>query len=275
MANTLQQLGAVAEEYDAPILCAGDIFHHWRTAPELINFAINFLPKMYAIPGQHDLPLHNMELIHKSAYWTMCLIGRVTPVHHQVPLAIENNIVIHAFPWGTTIEPMEDESKKYHVAICHEYFWNASHSFPGAPEEQEMGRYKDKIQGYHGVAYGDNHKGFKTKVNGIEVLNCGAFFRRTSDEKTYEPSIGLLCASGKIIRHYFKTSHEKFSTLEDEEIGIRKVLKSQDMDSFLSGLRETGEKQFDFLEAIEYSMKKKVVSNEVRRIILECLGKDK
>jgi len=275
MARTLNELKGVSEHYGAPILCGGDVFDHWRADPELVNFAINFLPEMYAIPGQHDLPLHNMDLIERSAYWTMVLIGRITPVYHKQPITIENNIILHAFPWGTTIEPQKEQSKKKHVAICHEYFWTDNHHFHGAPKENEASRYKKKIKGYHAVAYGDNHKGFLTKINGISVLNCGGFMRRTSDQKDYEPSIGLLCASGDIIQHRLQISHEKFTTLEEEEIGIRKVLKSQDMDNFLTGLHETATKSFDFLEAIEYAMKKTYVTDDVRRMILEALGKDK
>ncbi len=274
MAYTLTQMRALSERYTAPILCAGDLFDHWRAEPELINFAINYLPEMYAIPGQHDLPLHNIDLIKRSAFWTMVLVGRVTPVHFGKPLIAENNLVIHGFPWDTTIAPFEGESKKHHVAICHQYFWTNHHHFPGAPKEREAKVYRNKIKGYHAVAFGDNHKGFLTKINDTFVLNCGGFTRRKSDEENYEPQVGLLCRSGRIIIHKFKTSHEKFITLAEEEEGLRKMLRVNDMGDFLVGLSELQQQSFDFVEALNYAMEKKSVSNNIRRLILQALGRE-
>lgn len=275
MADSLRQLRVVSERYKAPILCAGDVFDRWRSDPELINFALNYLPEMYAIPGQHDLPLHNIDLIQRSAYWTMVLTGHIHPIVANQPTAAENDLVIHGFPWGTKIKPYTKKSKKYHVALCHDYFWTDTHCFPGAPITQEVGTYKKLIKGYHAVAFGDNHKGFQTEVNGIGVLNCGGFMRRKSDEIDYEPQVGLLCNSGQIIVHKLKTSHESFTTLEQEEEGLRKMLKAHDIDDFLTGLTELQQETFDFITALEFAMEEKMVSNEVRRLILGALEREK
>src|SRR5688572_18895632 len=44
-----------------PVICAGDIFDRWNPPPELVNFALRFLPNgMICVPGQHDLPNHNI-----------------------------------------------------------------------------------------------------------------------------------------------------------------------------------------------------------------------
>ena len=270
MVHPLRELEALAQRYNAPILCAGDVFDHWRAEPELVNFAINYLPEMYAIPGQHDLPLHNLNFIKKSAFWTMVLIGRITPVIEK-PLPIENNMVLHGFPFGSRIEPFTRDSNKLHVALCHEYFWIKEFSFPNAPEEHESRAYKNRIQGYHAVVFGDNHKGFLTKVNGIGVLNCGGFMRRTSDQKEYRPQIGLLCSSGNILLHRLKVGHESFTTLEEESLQIRRMLQAHDLSQFISGLSDLQTKSFDFLMAIETAMDRKMVSNDVREIIIEAL----
>jgi len=274
MRSSLQQLQQAAVHFNAPILCAGDLFDHWRASPELINFAINYLPEMYAIPGQHDLPLHNIDLIKRSAYWTMVLCGRVHHVEQTNPLVIENDIVLHGFPWDTKIEPFEGKSKKLHVALCHDYFWTDAHCYHTAPEDAEASKYRDKIKGWHAVAFGDNHKGFITKVNGIEVMNCGGFMRRKSDEKDYLPQVGLLCASGQIISHKLKVGHERFTTLQEEEEGLRKMLRVNDLQDFLMGLEDLQHKTFDFVDAIELAMKDKMIPHRVRRLILEALERD-
>ena len=85
MARPLEELRGLQENYDCPILCAGDVFNHWNNCPpELINWAIKHLPKMYAIPGQHDLPQHRLDDVRKSAYWTMVEAG----VIENLPLGL-------------------------------------------------------------------------------------------------------------------------------------------------------------------------------------------
>jgi len=273
MIRPLNELKALSERYAAPILCAGDVFDHWRAEPELINFALNALPKMYAIPGQHDLPLHNIDLITRSAYWTMVLVGKIIPVMHKMPLAAENKLVIHGFPWGTELTPQIEESSKRHVAICHQYFWTDQHCYQGAPRENEAGRFAQKVKGYQAVAFGDNHKGFLTSVSGVPVINCGGFMRRKSDEEEYQPQVGLLCENGQILIHKLRTSNEKFLTDEEDEEGLRKVLRANDMGDFLTGLTELQQKTFDFSQALEFAMREKMVSVEVRAMILEALGR--
>lgn len=274
MAHALKELQMLSTKYKAPILCAGDIFDHWRADPELVNFAIKFLPEMYAIPGQHDLPLHSMDLIKKSIYWTMVLVGKITPVIHNKPITAENNIVIHGFPWGTKIHPNKGKSKKFHIAICHDYFWINGHNYPGAKEKQKAERYKNLIKGYHAVGFGDNHKGFVTKVNGINVINCGTFMRRKADEEDYRPRVGLICESGAILRHGMKTSHETFTSPAEEERQIRQMLKVHDMQDFLTGLTELQKKSFDFIDALELAIEERMLNKKVRKVILEALRGD-
>lgn len=275
MKNPLRQLFVLSGRYRCPIICAGDVFDHWKAEPELINFAINYLPEMYAVPGQHDLPLHSMDLIKRSAFWTMVLVGKINPLMPGKPVVAENNMVIHGFPWGSKIKPFTGKSGKLQIGVCHEYFWDSNHCFPGAPKEKESKRYRDEVQGYHAVAFGDNHKGFLTEVGGTPVLNCGGFMRRSSDEVDYEPQVGLLCKSGKIMIHKLRTEDEKFTTLEEEDNGVRKMLKAHDMTDFISGLSELNQKSFDFVLALEMAMEEKMVTNGVRKLILEALGRDK
>jgi hypothetical protein len=61
-----------------PILCAGDIFDKWNSPPELIRFALEHLPDgMICVPGQHDLPNHSFEEIHRSAYGVLREAGKI------------------------------------------------------------------------------------------------------------------------------------------------------------------------------------------------------
>lgn len=275
MYRVLAQLRTAAEHYQVPILCAGDVFDHWRAEPQLINFAINHLPEMYAIPGQHDLPLHNLELIQRSAFWTLVLAGKIHYVPMNEPVMAENKIVLHGFPWGHSLKPLpeEERTKNYHVALVHDYFWQEGHSYSVASKDNHSSRYRERVSGYHAVAFGDNHKGFLTQLGGVPVLNCGGMMRRATDEKDYQPSVGLLCRSGQIIIHPITTAADKFEEKEEEK-GYRRKMGRTDLENFLYGLDELEHKHFDYIMAMEYALESRQVDNKVRRIILQALGRD-
>lgn len=273
MLRPIMQLKELQKEYNVPILCPGDVFNHWRAEPALINFALNHLPHMYAIPGQHDLPLHSIDLIHKSAFWTLVLAERIEPIM-QKDVEIENDIVLHGFGWGKKIEPLHEDAAegKYHVALVHDYIWTDGHSFKHAPLKHKAGKFKPLVKGYHAVAFGDNHIGFKTRLGGVPVYNCGGFMRRRIDEKRNIPRIGLLCKSGRILTHRLSIRGEKFIDTDMDMDGEMRSTPS-DFTDFMNGLCELQEVGFDYIEAIEFIMKKSMIKNSVRKVLLEILGR--
>ena len=100
MLKPLKQLVQLQAELECPVLIAGDIFDRWNASPELINFAMKYLPIVdtYAIPGQHDLPLHNYEDMEKSAYGVLKRAGTID----DFPTA--------AFPTRTRLNNSSNES---------------------------------------------------------------------------------------------------------------------------------------------------------------------
>ena len=84
-----------------PILVAGDIFNRWNANPELINFLIEELPILHAIPGNHDLPNHSFDEIERSAYWTLVKAGKIidctTTDPSKVTVMTHNNNVIEIY----------------------------------------------------------------------------------------------------------------------------------------------------------------------------------
>lgn len=273
MKKALDAVAEVAAYYDAPILCAGDVFDHWKADPHLINFALRYMPEMYATAGQHDLPLHNIDLIEKSAFWTLCLAGRIIPAITREPVMAGNGVIIHGFPWGRKLTALKKKVKgKYHVALVHDFFWRKGYTHPKAPRSQHMSKYKELAAGYHAVVFGDNHKGFKASLSGVPAWNCGTLMRRTEDDKEYLPRVGLLCASGKILTHSISYKNEKFKTLEEDFEGERRM-STNDMADLLHGLREAQAHNFDYVEAIEFLMERYSVENTVRKILMEALDR--
>lgn len=97
--------------------------------------------------------------------------------------------------------------------------------------------------------------------------------RRRVDEEFYEPAVGLLLEGGGILLHRFRLSYESFSVDEEEENGILKVPRMNDVSDFVAGLRESVDKTFDFVQALEFVLErdKKMISVEVRDMVLRAL----
>jgi len=169
--------------------------------------------------------------------------------------------------------PEEERTKSLHVALVHDYFWTEDHCYETAPQEQHESRFEELVGGYHAIAFGDNHQGFTTKLDGVSVINCGTMMRRKVDEKEYQPQIGLLCKSGQIIVNKINTSADKFLEKEEPRPGKARTSRA-DLENILYGLDELDHKHFDFIMAMEYTLDTRKVDNRVKQIILEAIGRD-
>lgn len=211
MQRYLEQLGAIAyEAKDVPIICAGDVFDRWNSPPELINFAYKHLPTMYAIPGQHDLPLHRYDDIEKSAYWSLVQMGKIINMRPLKPKLI-GKVMAHPFPWGTEVKPLTYmRDKVVHLAVVHAYCWMGPYKHQFAEEQFSVPVWDKRLRGYNAAVFGDNHNGFLRdhRDEDIPILNCGTFMRRRYDERYYQPHVGILYSDGTIARYPLDTDKD-------------------------------------------------------------------
>lgn len=294
--RVLEQLRELKEEYKCPIICAGDVFDRnkrisdgWNAPPELINFAIEYLPEMWAIPGQHDLPNHQYKDIHRSAYWTLVRAGKIININPRSKSIGTNKnqkgipLLLSGFPPGYKIEQNKNKTKclEKSIAVVHDYVWIPGHSYPKAPKEKRLkgnSIKNNKWMGYDVIVYGDNHKGFQHRIGATEIFNCGSFMRRKSDEVDYRPRVGLLLSTGKIAVHFLDTSSDKHLNAIKYKI-IEKTEKAKlqldniKMSKFLKELEMLGETALDFKAAMEQFLETTKTVPEVKEIILEAMGK--
>jgi hypothetical protein len=113
MARPLAEIKALAEKHpDAVVVYAGDIFDHWDTPAETINWVLDNLTPGYAVPGQHDLPNHSYKQIRRSAYATIVKAGLISTLPYNVPVRA-GSVVLYGFPWEHKITCCE----KHHDQI--------------------------------------------------------------------------------------------------------------------------------------------------------------
>ena len=276
METQLAQLNQLSIRHDAPIICAGDVFDRWNPPVELVNFALAYLPRMYAIPGQHDLPNHDEASIKKSAYYTMCMAGRITDLRGV--MEIPPGFYVRPFRWGAALEslrhPMDDDGNFY-LAVAHKYIWVKDCSYHGASPEAELKNVVEDLAGYDAAVFGDNHKGFTRRIRANEtkhnLLNCGAFMCRHKDERDYKPAVGLLHGNGNITRHYLDKSHEQW----DEEYiensaAVDTAAVVFDAAKFIEELETVGD-SLDFNRAVNRRLDEVGANAVVRKLVLEAL----
>jgi hypothetical protein len=272
MSRYLQQLDNLKTKHNALVIYAGDIFDKSNPPPELINFAIERLPRGIAIPGQHDLPLHNYSDIGKSGYWTLYKAGIID---HLDEVILNRGVAIYPFPWGYPIVPRHkvqlpgkdqaDDPDFVHLAVCHQYIWTQNHKYPGAPEQQRVPKVLPLLKGYDAAVFGDNHKGFICN----QIINCGTFIRRKRDEIDYKPMVGLLTQDGSIHRHYLNTKKDRFADVDQL---IQRAQDDYDADEFINELITLGKSGLDFRDAmIQLLNNDNSVSKKVRKIVLEAM----
>lgn len=268
-ARVLKLVGKIADKFDVPIICAGDVFDKWNPSPSLLNLALDIIPDdrgFYAIPGQHDLPYHRYEDIKKSAYWTMVKAGKIT--HIDGVYAMNRGFILHGFRWGEPVRPLVYSRKGLHLAVVHAYIWRRGFSFPNAPENATVSEWNPKLRGYDAAVFGDNHKGFLAiQKHPCNILNCGTLMRRKIDEIDYHPCVGILNKDKSIIRYRLDTSKDKFICADKDLCQV----EDQDFTDFIEELKTLADKGLDFAEILHQRVNDGSISDGARQVILQAM----
>lgn len=269
MKRPLDEIKKIQDNYEeCPIFFAGDLFDKWNSPPELINFAMDNLPRnIFAIPGQHDLPLHNIEDIEKSAYQTLIKAGKISPLSYNGECNTYGRLALWAYPFGFELEPLPEDIGKVNILLAHEYTWMAGCSYKDAPEESNILSKKGKLRGYDIAVFGDNHIGFRLEKKNITIFNCGSIMRRNADQKDYRPMVGLLTEDGEVLPRYLDTSEDKFMDISSDGFKTSQF-NSQ---AFLEELEKLGATSLDFTESIRQYMDTNKTPKDVRNIIDKIL----
>lgn len=265
----IEQAKMLCSKYNCPLLHSGDITDRWNNTPELFNW---FYPQfrfntVLTIAGQHDMPQHSMDLMGKSFYLSLKYAGSIQPILYDRPMTFKQGHKLYGFDWGSKIKKAPKNEKGLNIALVHKYVWIEGKSYPQAPKENKLSKKDSVLESYDVVIFGDNHKGFKTKIGNTTIFNCGTFMVRKSDEINYKPMVGLITADGNVIPHYLDTS-------KDVYLGIRKQSEQPivDLSDFIDELEKLGNDTLDFESAIQRYFKSNKTEREVKHIILEAMN---
>ncbi len=261
-----------------PIFCAGDVFHKWNSPVELVNFLLDVMPNIYALPGQHDLANHRIADIDKTAYGTLVKAGLITNLEFYESGYTIGEIGVWAFPWGSEIVPCPHPKSDYKVrlAVIHKYIWKKGYGYQGASDEQRVGKYRENLKGYDASVWGDNHKGFNLswmeQGQRHNLMNCGTFFRRNVDEVNYRPQVGILYDDGHIEPHYLDTTQDVGLPIEDLGLVNSDIVEAESITAkFLDEFLALDSNTLDFGLAIRRFLETHQVSEAVCKLVLESI----
>lgn len=268
MGRILDQLSKLAQDVQAPILCSGDVFDRWNSPPELINFAIERLPVMQAVPGQHDLPHHSLEEIKRSAFWTLVEAGKLNCcLDGYVVMPSTPRVRVYSFPWGVEPCSQDDDPDQVVVALCHRYVWRRGRGYPGAPPAALVGNIK--ARGYDAMVFGDNHQSFDVRLNPsckTFVVNPGCLIPRRRDERTQGSNVYLLKKDRSVERVQLDNSEDWWLAEEEEQ-----RTDSVDLSGFIEELRSLESDGLDFESAVHRYCEQHRVDSKVRDLIRQAM----
>lgn len=261
-ARYLKQVTDYVGEWDVPVLCCGDVFDRWNPNPELIGFAIrNLPPKMISIPGQHDLPYHQIDQMHRSGYGVLKEAGSIIDASGGSPIRLDDFFLM-GFGWEE--EPISYDMIKRKIAIVHRYLWTDGASYPGADVKKKVGKSTELLEkNYARVFFGDNHQPFTYK----NIVNCGTFIRRKSDEIPLQPSMYVLMEDLTVRRKKLDTSADKFHDRPEE-----REEAAFNMSDFINSLEKLGEHGLDFRAAVKHHLETEDIDLKTKEIILKAIG---
>lgn len=253
------------------VVIAGDVFDRWNSPPELINLALDYLPDhVYAVPGQHDLPYHDVARVGRSAFGTLVKSGKITQLGRE-PVTHGARLRMWGFPWKAEISPPRVRSDLLiELCVAHRYVHTKNSGYAGAPRDSLIKALADRLAGYHAAVFGDNHRPFLCRLaDGCTVVNTGTFVRRKADEGEHRPHVGLLRADGTIDVHYLDVDADRFSSPAD--LG-RVRAAGGDVRSFLQELHKLRVDFPDFPTIVRRIMDERRVGADVRRIVVAALA---
>lgn len=270
--TNILHLASEAKKYQCPILDAGDLFHRWKASPFLLSTVINVFSgvSIYTVPGNHDLPQHNFDLLEKSSL-AVLQSAKITHVLNtgSTKPAKGLSFDLYGFPWGSIPLPIKNEGGRRGVALLHKLTWHKEKPYPDCKESNAETLLKE-MKGYDLIVTGDNHSSFMVESRGRKLLNPGSMMIMTADQIEYIPKYFLWNAETNDI------SPREYPGERGDLIVSREHIKSTEkaskrIDSFVRRLANDKELSLSFEANMERFLSANKVDPSIKQIIHEVM----
>ena len=238
-----------------PVLCAGDLFDHWKPSPYLLAKTLEHLPKnFHTVYGNHDLPQHNLEMRNKCGIYVLEKAG-----------------ALDVFPNGIHWEQPVDTYQEFlgrKMLVWHYMIIKAKALYPGATDERANSIMKQYPE-IELFITGHNHQSFIEKIDGRLLVNAGCMTRQTMTEAKYVPTVYLYYASTNSVVPFILPTKGICTVPDNAE---KKKERDDRIEAFISTLKDNWEVTVDFEKNLEAYMENNKTRKDVKAKILEVLN---
>lgn len=234
-------------------LDAGDLFHTWRSQPETeimlleILYGITFI----SIPGNHEIPYHNINRLDSSSFSVLCAAGIID---YCSPCTVP----VDAPPgfWGA----MELKTGGLKIVILHGMVWPdrpPMAAMEGMSAADVLAMYPDADI----ILSGHNHETFVVEADNRKLVNPGSLMRAAIDQTQHRPCFFILYSDGSIQQEFIPCDADVFAAEAYEKAGARE----DRMTAFVERVQNTE----GFALSFEDNLRAYCKQNQVGTVVLQ------
>jgi len=254
-----------------PILNGGDLCDRVRLDPEVEAWCIENLPPQITVPGNHEIPSHNLNYLANSSLTVLEKAGKVRVIKDWKDSYHLNSIEIIGYPYGQEIQ--EIKRKKYAstvIVIAHLQVYKNS------PDSNSIKYTKaidllEKLPFANLIVTGHNHDSFIVEYKGRKLINPGSMMRISSDQIEYQPKVFLWYSKNNSIKSI--DIKNKKDVISDNHILNKKEKESQ-FESLIENLSSSKRRDIRYEKNLEaYFEENPVKRKSVKILCFEAMEK--
>jgi DNA repair exonuclease SbcCD nuclease subunit len=242
------------DKHNCNILCAGDLFNKAKSSKSLEIYMMNKLVDnnndFFVIPGNHDLPNHNIDNINDSS---------IGILHNAFMLRLEECKL-------DTIHPAYISKK---IGMIHSLIHrNKPYKADGKIISTKAIKILKDNPEYDLILSGDNHKTFGEEYKGRLLVNPGSMMRMTADQVDHRPCVFLYYSESNTVEQIFFPIEQ--DVISREHIDL-KDKNDERMESFIKKMGNDVELSLDFKNNIHAYIKGNKIKSKTEEIIWGCV----
>jgi len=260
----------LAKTHGVPILLAGDIGEE----PEWANWLIERLSRLIkenliiAIPGQHDLPDHQLSRWQESAFGVLHTTDRIHGLFRENHVGL-GKVGIHGFPYSVTMDNKERRRPNTrNIAMTHQLIIKDRPLWEGQRSPKALELLK-RFSNFDLILSGDNHKPFVVKYKNRLLVNPGSIMRISADQIDHKPRVYLWYAKSNTVKAVFIPIEAGVVTRDHIE---HREDRDERVDAYVTRMREDYEVSLSFVRNMEQHLNINPTVPEVKSKIWESMG---
>jgi DNA repair exonuclease SbcCD nuclease subunit len=277
--NQLRKLSFILEfaaKNHATVLVAGDVCHRATGWPSWFFSRVIDIFKawpeasvsVYTIPGQHDLPYHQLSQLDRSNLGVLLSSGAVKEctAWGLMGLAWGEDLQLVGFAWGEDLQAEKGAS----IAMAHLMVLKSKKDavYPGQVESAAMATdLLKRFPNYNLIVTGDNHQPFAAQYEGRWLVNPGSMTRQRTTE-THSPGFYLYDDATNMVER-IPLPHDPNAVTDAHQHQPAAAAWAGDLDAVAEMLDTVTEgEELNFRAALETYFKQRKTRAEVQKKIL-------